>query len=126
MYIYLKECVFHKTKWNKSKSLPFIGRQRTSSSRHTPSPIRRSSIFRTREVILLPTANKNEVVRGQRKNLLMSEGFVRSELDINKNWDEKEVIEFFESCFSDKLEPIQKVDGRNRSDYYIYLFQLKV
>ena len=55
----------------------------------------------------------------------MSEGFVKSELEINKNWDEKEVIKFFESCFSDKLEPIQKVDGSNRSDY-IYLFQLKV
>ena len=55
----------------------------------------------------------------------MSEGFVRSELEIHKNWHEKEVIEFFESCFSDNLEPIQKVDGRNRSDY-IYLFQLKV
>ena len=78
-----------------------------------------------REVILLPTASENEVTRGKRKNLLMSEGFVRSELETNKNWDEKEVIEFFEACFSDKLEPIQKTDGRNRSDY-IYIFQLKV
>ena len=62
---------------------------------------------------------------GQGKNLFMSDRFVRSELEINKNWDEKKVIEFFESSFSDKLEPIQKVNGRNGSDY-IYLFQLKV
>ena len=55
----------------------------------------------------------------------MSEGFMRNELEINKNRDEKEVIELFESCFSDKLEPIQKVNGRNGSDY-VYLFQLKV
>ena len=65
-------------------------------------------------------ASYNEVVRGQRKNLLMSQGVVRSELEIKKKQDEKEVLEVFESCFSDKLEPIQKVNGRNRSDY-IYL-----
>ena len=40
----------------------------------------------------------------------MPEGFVRNELEISKNWDE-----------SDKLEPIQKVDGRHLSDYiYVY------
>ena len=50
---------------------------------------------------------------------------MRSELEINKNWDEKEVLELFEACFSDKLEPIQKIDGTNRSSY-IYLFKIKV
>ena len=42
-------------------SPPFIGRQKPSSSRHTPSPICRSSLLRTRLVILLPTANENKV-----------------------------------------------------------------
>ena len=69
----------------KNRLLPFIGAKRPSSSRHKPSPIRRSSIFRRREVILLLTASENEFVRGQSKNLLMSEGFVRSEPEINKN-----------------------------------------
>ena len=51
----------------KNRLLPFIGGKRPSSSRHKPSPIRRSSIFRRREVILLLTASENEFVRGQSK-----------------------------------------------------------
>ena len=42
-------------------SPPFIDRQKPSSSRHTPSPIHRSSLFRMRLVILLPTASENKV-----------------------------------------------------------------
>ena len=77
-----------------------------------------STIFRTKEVVLLPSSTENEVLRGRRKSLLMSQGFVRSELELDRNWSEKEVIEFFEDCFKDKLECIPK--DSNKARYILF------
>ena len=48
----------------------------------------------------------------------MSQGFVRSELELDRNWSEKEVIEFFEDCFKDKLECIPK--DSNKARYILF------
>lgn len=43
--------------------------------------------YYTKEVLLLPTASENHVIRGgKQKQILMENGFVLSEICIVKNW----------------------------------------
>ena len=53
--------------------------------------VNRTTILRTKEVILLPGVSENEVVRWSRKSDLMGQGFIRSELEINNRWSEAEI-----------------------------------
>ena len=82
--------------------------QRAAAATST-STVNRNRIFRTKEVILLPGVAENEVVRGPRKSDLMGQGFIRSELEINKCWSEVEIMDFLE-----KLNQIPKEDGKFR------------
>lgn len=59
--------------------------QREATATST-STVNRNWIFRTKEVTLLPGVAENEVVRGPRKNDLMGQSFIRSEVRINKCW----------------------------------------
>ena len=57
----------------------------------------KNRIFWTKEVILLPGAAEDEALRGPRKSFLMNQGFIRSELEIYKNWSKVEMVEFIKS-----------------------------
>ena len=71
------------------------------------STVNRNQIL---EVILLPGVAENEVVRGPRRSDLMSQGFIRSELEINKCWSEVEIMDFLEKI----PNQIPKEDGKFR------------
>ena len=43
------------------------------------------AIFKTKDVVLLPTSTESDVLRGERKTLLMSHGFIRNKLEIEKS-----------------------------------------
>ena len=47
------------------------------------------------------------VLRGERKNLLMSHRFIRDELEIDKSWSKHEAISHLETCFSEKLSSVE-------------------
>ena len=72
-------------------------------------------LYYTKEVILLPTASENDVVRGgKRKQILMESGFILSEICINKNWSEKQVLDCFEEKFQAKLDAVQSGSSGNK------------
>ena len=86
-----------------------LSTSRTQTARaSSASTSRASSIFRTKEVILLPGKNDSEVCRGNRKVLLMNSGFIRSELELDRRWTAQQVVEHFEKCFEEKLATIPK------------------
>ena len=66
-------------------------RIQNSASSSTISGLSVRAIFRTKNVVLLPTSTESDVLRGERKSLLMSHGFIRNELEIDKSWSKHEV-----------------------------------
>ena len=82
-------------------------RVQTSASSSTISGLSVRGIFRTKNVVLLPTSTESDVLRGERKSLLMSHGFIRNELEIDKSWSKHEVISYLETCFSEKLSSVE-------------------
>ena len=76
--------------------------------------VNRNRMFRTKEVIPLSRVAENEVVRGPRNSALMSQGFIRSELEINKCWSKIEIMNFIEKHFQEKLNQIPKEHGKFR------------
>ena len=62
-------------------------------------------LLRTKEVILLPGKNDSEVCRGNRKVSLMSQGLIRTELELDRQWAAQHVEEYFEKCFEENLPP---------------------
>ena len=74
-----------------------------ASSQRSNGPRAREQIFRTKDVVLLPDSKTERVLRAPEKANLMEQGFVLSELMISKTWSDREVIEYFEDCFREKL-----------------------
>ena len=50
-----------------------------------------------------------EIVRRLRKGDLMSQGFIGSELEINKYWSEVEIIDFLEEHYSHYVDECSKL-----------------
>lgn len=78
--------------------------QKKSSAAGSGGRSRNSAKFITKKVVLLPDNNETKIIRGERKALLMEQGFIRSELELDKSWDEREVHEFLKSSFKAKLD----------------------
>ena len=83
------------------------GRVQNSASSSIISRSSIRAIFRTKNVVLLPTSTEPDVLRGERKSLLMSHGFIRNELEIDKSWSKSEAISYLETCFSEKLSSVE-------------------
>ena len=81
--------------------------QRTVAATST-STVNRNQIFRTKKVILLPGVAENKVVRGPGKSDLMDQGFIESQLAINKCWSEVEIMDFQEKQLEEKLIQINR------------------
>eukprot|EP00794_Sanderia_malayensis_P014728 gene14728-16262_t len=73
-----------------------------------------SGTFRTKEVVLLPNALDDEVFRGRRKALLMQNGFIPSELKVEKSWTAEEVSNLFETVFEQQLHRSSAEGDNNR------------
>ena len=83
-------------------------RRRTATAPYTRGtdndrPRKREEMFRSKEIILLPDSKADRVVRPPQKANLMEHGFVLSEVMINKNWSDKEVFQYLDQCFKEKL-----------------------
>ena len=87
------------TSSGKKRKIPFSSPNQSSSPKLNPE-------FRTKEVVLLPSSNESQIVKGKRKQSLMANGFVRSELTMKKEWTENEVLNFFANIFEEKLQNI--------------------
>ena len=79
----------------------------SDSNRH-----RKREIFRSKEVILLPDSKTDRIVRASEKASLMERGLVLNEVMIDKNWSDKEVFQYLDECFKEKLssESFSSVD----------------
>ena len=82
------------------------GRVQNSASSSTISGSSVRTIFRTKDVVLLPTSTESDVLRGERKSFIMSHEFIRNELEIDKSWSKHEVISYLETCFCEKLSSV--------------------
>ena len=60
-------------------------RVQNSASSSKISGLSVRAIFKTKDVVLLPTSTESDVLRGERKTLLMSHGFIRNKLEIEKS-----------------------------------------
>ena len=94
----------------------------SDSNRH-----RKREIFRSKEVvILLPDSKTDRIVRASEKASLMERGLVLNEVMIDKNWSDKEVFQYLDECFKEKLssESFSSVDvgGTTISTQYAFYF----
>ena len=93
----------------------------SDSNRH-----RKREIFRSKEVILLPNSKTDRIVWASEKASLMERGLVLNEVMIDKNWSDKEVFQYLDECFKEKLssESFSSVDvgGTSISTRYAFCF----
>ena len=81
-----------------------------SSSTISGSSVR--ALFRTKDIVLLPTSTESDALREERKSLLMPHGFIRNELEIDKSWSKHEAISYLEeTCFSEKLSSVESSEN---------------
>jgi hypothetical protein len=67
---------------------------------------------------LLPDSKADRVVRPPEKANLMEHGFVLSEVMIDKNWSDKEVFQYLDQCFQEKLSSESFSSGGWRNNHF--------